>query len=119
MIVIILVAVLAAMAAGIFTGRRIRSEKEIGSGTILMKENKKYGRKVSAAALILLLVTALLLLCSACSEETAGSSGSAVPQDAAEKESGAGVNSGVRWSDMEPSGSMRTALCRGIFRGLL
>ena len=71
-----------------------------------MKENKKYGRKVSAAALILLLVTALLLLCSACSEETAGSSGSGGSADAAEKESGAGVNSGVRWSDMEPSGSM-------------
>lgn len=71
-----------------------------------MKENKKYGRKVSAAALILLLVTALLLLCSACSEETAGSSGSGGSTDAAEKESGAGVNSGVRWSDMEPSGSM-------------
>ncbi len=71
-----------------------------------MKENKKYGRKVSAAALILLLVTALLLLCSACSEETAGSSGSGGSTDAAEKESGAGVNPGVRWSDMEPSGSM-------------
>lgn len=71
-----------------------------------MKENKKYGRKVSAAALILLLVTALLLLCSACSEETAGFSGSGGSADAAEKESGAGVNSGVRWSDMEPSGSM-------------
>ena len=71
-----------------------------------MKENKKYGRKVSAAALILLLVTALLLLCSACSEETAGSSGSGGSADAAEKESGTGVNSGVRWSDMKPSGSM-------------